>query len=149
LVGAPTSRLAADFPAGYFSPEATPAATGAKTLLLTHTNRLAAGVADVMLEDDRLIEISADGTILWEWLAGDHIDEYGFDARARAAIKAAPGFSAQRGSFDALHINSATYVGPNRAAAGDGGSLTTSSSAAGRRASSRSSRARPIAWRSS
>jgi hypothetical protein len=104
----------ADFPAGYFSPEATPGATGAKTLLLTHTNRLAAGVADVMLEDDRLIEISADGTILWEWLAGDHIDEYGFDERARAAIRAAPGFSPQRGSFDALHINSATYVGPNR-----------------------------------
>ena len=34
-------------------------------------------------------------------------------AAARNAIKAAPGVNAARGSFDWLHINSATYVGPN------------------------------------
>src|SRR5262249_9673490 len=32
----------------------------------------------------------------------------------RKAIKAASGFNAGRGSYDWLHINSATYVGPNR-----------------------------------
>jgi hypothetical protein len=103
----------ADFPAGYYSPGAVPATTGSRSLILTHTNHEQPAVADVVLEDDRLIEVSWDGEIVWEWTAGEHIDELGFDAEARAAIKAAPGFSGPRGSFDWLHINSATYVGPN------------------------------------
>jgi hypothetical protein len=103
-----------DFPAGYYSPDATPASTGGKTLLLTHANRVQPDVANVMLEDDRIVEIDAGGTVLWEWFASDHIGEYGFDDRALAAIKAAADFSAQRGSYDVLHINSATYLGPNR-----------------------------------
>jgi hypothetical protein len=46
-------------------------------------------------------------------VASDHIDELGFSADARNAIKAAPGVNNARASFDWLHINSATYVGPN------------------------------------
>jgi hypothetical protein len=103
-----------DFPAGYYSPGTEPAIEGGNTLILTHTNHRLADVADVMLEDDRLIEISWEGEILWEWIAGEHIDEFGFDAEARAAIRSAPGFNSARGAFDWLHINSATYVGPNR-----------------------------------
>ncbi len=102
-----------DFPAGYYSPEAEPATAGSNTLVLTHTNHVQPDVADVMLEDDRLIEVSWEGEIVWEWIAGEHIDEFGFDADARAAIRAAPGFNAGRDTFDWLHINSATYVGPN------------------------------------
>jgi hypothetical protein len=103
-----------DFPAGYYSPELTPAPTGANTLLLTHTNHVLPAVADTMLEDDRLIEVTPDGRIVWEWTAGEHIDELGFAPDARAAIKAASDTNAARGSFDWLHINSATYLGPNR-----------------------------------
>jgi hypothetical protein len=103
-----------DFPAGYYSPESTPGIKGGNTLILTHTNRMQPKVADVLLEDDRLIEISSSGDVLWEWVAGDHIDELGFAADARAAIKAAAAFNTARGSFDWLHVNSATYVGPNR-----------------------------------
>ena len=62
---------------------------------------------------DWLIEVSPKGEILWQWVASDHIDELGFSAEARNAIKAAPGVNAGRGSFDWLHINSATYVGRN------------------------------------
>ena len=102
------------FPAGYYSPDSTPALGGGNTLILTHTNRTQAKVADVQLEDDRLIEISWSGEIGWEWVASDHIDELGFAADARQAIKTAGSFNAARGSFDWLHINSATYVGPNR-----------------------------------
>jgi hypothetical protein len=104
----------ADFPAGYYSPGATPAATGAKTLILTHVSRRVPDIADVMLEDDRLIEVTPDGKIDWEWTAGDHIGEFGFSAAARAAIKTGPGPNAGRNGFDWLHTNSATYVGPNR-----------------------------------
>jgi hypothetical protein len=101
-------------PAGYFSPESMPAIEGGSTLILTHTNRTQPKVADVMLEDDRLIEVSWKGEVTWEWVASDHIDELGFAPDARKAIKAAQSFNKARGSFDWLHINSAHYVGPNR-----------------------------------
>ena len=93
---------------------ATPGIAGSDTLVLTHTNHVQPKVAPAaVLEDDRIIEVSWDGKIVWEWVASDHIDEFGFSAAARSAIKAAPGVNAARGSFDWLHINSATYVGPN------------------------------------
>ena len=101
-------------PAGYYSPESAPVVEGTSTLILTHTNRLQPRVADVMLEDDRLVEVSWKGELLWEWVASDHIDELGFAPDARKAIKAAQSFNKARGSFDWLHINSAHYVGPNR-----------------------------------
>jgi len=102
------------FPAGYYSPESTPLVEGGNTLLLTHTDRTQSKVADAALEDDRLIEVSWKGEIVWEWVASDHIDELGFAPDARAAIKAAPTVNAGRGTFDWLHINSATFVGPNQ-----------------------------------
>jgi hypothetical protein len=103
-----------NFPAGYYSPENTPAIEGGNTLILAHTDRKQPKVADVQLEDDRLIEVSSNGDIVWEWVASDHIDELGFSTDARKAIKAASAVNAARGSFDWLHVNSATYVGPNR-----------------------------------
>jgi len=102
------------FPAGYYSPETTPAVEGGNTLILTHADRKEPKVADGVLEDDRLIEVSWKGDIVWEWVASDHIDELGFADDARKAIKAASGVNAARGTFDWLHVNSATYVGPNR-----------------------------------
>jgi hypothetical protein len=101
-------------PAGYYSPDSTPAIEGGNVLILTHTNRMQSKVADVMLEDDRLIEVSWNGEIGWQWVASDHIDELGFAADARQAIRSGGSFNAARGSFDWLHVNSATYVGPNR-----------------------------------
>ncbi len=103
-----------DFPAGYYSPDFTPSATGSNTLILTHTNHMLPGVSDAVLEDDRLIEVTPDGRVVWEWIAGEHIAELGFAPDARAAIKAAADTNAARGSFDWLHVNSATYLGPNR-----------------------------------
>jgi hypothetical protein len=103
-------------PAGYYSPEAAPAVDGGNTLILAHTNRTQAKVADVALEDDRIIEVSWTGDLRWEWVASDHIDELGFADDARRAIRnaAAVGGKGRGGAFDWLHINSATYVGPNR-----------------------------------
>lgn len=103
-----------DFPAGYYSPGATPGITPGKTLILTHTNHVQPKVAPTAtLEDDRIIEVSPEGAVLWQWLASDHIDDFHFDSRAREAIASAPGANPARGSFDWLHVNSATYVGPN------------------------------------
>jgi hypothetical protein len=103
----------ADFPAGYYSPDVSPDVRSGPRLLLTKTNHVVKAVSDVLLEDDRIIEISPEGKVLWEWSAGDHIDELGFTDDARAVISAAEDFSKVRGSYDWLHVNSATYVGPN------------------------------------
>ncbi|MBM3818678.1 MAG: thioredoxin [Acidimicrobiia bacterium] len=103
-----------DFPSGYYSPEYTPSTAARTTLILAHADRMQPKVADVMLGDDRLIEVNANGAIVWEWLAGDHIDEMGLAPDARAVIRAAAAFNKARGSFDWLHVNSATYVGPNQ-----------------------------------
>jgi hypothetical protein len=148
----------ADFPSGYFSPAYTPAATSrVKTLVLAHVNRKVPAVGPGELEDDYIFELDADGRVVWEWRAGDHVDEFGFDAAAREAISkatspaprgagpgagrgAAPlpqgarsgqgaragagGASARAGApggtaaasrgFDWLHLNSATWLGPNK-----------------------------------
>jgi len=107
----------ADFPAGYYSPDATPASSGAVTLVLAHAARTLPAVSDLPLEDDHLLEYDASGKLLWEWFAGDHIDELGLSPAARAAIKSGAGAGAgpqQRREFDWLHVNSATYLGANR-----------------------------------
>ena len=106
-----------DFPSGYYSPSATPAitpSTTAKTLVLTHTTHTRPAVAgEMMLEDDRLIELDAAGKVTWEWVASDHIEDLHFDKDAREAIRSGGGGGAGRGAFDWFHMNSATYVGPN------------------------------------
>ncbi|MEO8309500.1 MAG: aryl-sulfate sulfotransferase [Pseudomonadota bacterium] len=128
----------ADFPSGYYSPAFTPSATSkVKTLVLTHVNRTMPAVGPGVLEDDHLIELDADGHVTWEWRAGDHVDEFGFDAAAREAISkatapaprgagAGPGGARQGAAgagggapspargFDWVHVNSATWLGPNK-----------------------------------
>jgi len=101
------------FPVGYYSPDAAPVVEGGRTLLLVHKNHIVPEVSDRELEDDRLIEVSWDGEIVWDWLISDHVDELSFSAEARRVIHDAPHFSGARGSVDWMHINSATYVGPN------------------------------------
>lgn len=99
-----------DFPAGYYSPQATPGPSGGTTLLLAHAARTDPAIADVTLDDDRLIELDAQGDVTWDWHAADHVGEIGYDAAARAAIRRL----GVRPGYDWLHLNSATYVGPNK-----------------------------------
>ena len=102
-----------DLPAGYYTPDSNPSIEGINTLLLTHTNLVNKEIADVKLEDDRIIEVSWDGKIIWEWRASDHINEFQFDDEERAAIRSAQNSGFRRETYDWMHINSTTYVGPN------------------------------------
>jgi hypothetical protein len=102
-----------DFPAGYFSPDASPRAEGGRTLVLSHRNVVNAAIHEQSLEDDRLLEVDGSGSVVWDWSANEHVDELGFSAAAREAIRGA-NINKARASVDWLHVNSATYVGPNR-----------------------------------
>ncbi len=105
-----------DFPAGYYSPRFTPGLAGASVLLLTHASRIDPAIADVMIDDDRLIELDPAGKVAWEWRAGDHVGEFRLTAPMRSAIRRL----AKRDGYDWLHINSAAWLGPNKwFAAGD------------------------------
>ncbi|HSH75559.1 MAG TPA: aryl-sulfate sulfotransferase [Longimicrobiales bacterium] len=101
-------------PVGYFAPGAEPLVDEGRTLILAHRNVLAPDISDKLLEDDYILEVSWDGTVLWDWLASDHIEELGFSGEARNALYRYPNWNEERGSGDWLHINAASYVGPNR-----------------------------------
>ena len=72
-------------------------------------------VADVLLEDDRLIEVSCQGRRSCGngWRATISTSS-ALRPTPGQAIKAARPSTPAAGSFDWLHINSATYVGPNQ-----------------------------------
>ena len=100
-------------PVGYYTPGADPLVDRGKTLILAHKKLMAPAITDKRLDDDYIVEVSWDGEILWEWLASDHFDEFGFDQDSKDAIRNAVKYSEETQAFDWLHINSATYVGPN------------------------------------
>ena len=100
--------------AGYYAPGAEPLVDRGKTLILAHRNVIRPEISDKRLEDDYLLEVSWSGEILWDWLASDHVDEFGFSEDARNAIYRSVPFSEVRQSADWLHINSASWLGPNR-----------------------------------
>ncbi len=101
-------------PVGYYAPDAAPLVEEGRTLILAHKNVTKPEITDKRLEDDYIIEVTWDGKIVWEWLASDHIEEFGFDEEARNALYRHPNWNEERGSADWLHINAASYVGPNR-----------------------------------
>lgn len=101
-------------PAGYYAPGSEPLVTGGRTLILAHKNVTVPAISDKRLEDDYMLEISWEGEILWDWLASDHVEEFGFSEEARNAIHGSVRWNEARQSADWLHINSMSYVGPNR-----------------------------------
>jgi hypothetical protein len=86
-----------------------------KTLILSHKNVKNPKISDRLLMDDYIIEVTWEGEIVWEWLCSDHFDELGFSEEAKNAISRV---GAKRPSSDRptdwMHINCATYIGPNK-----------------------------------
>ncbi|GHB12029.1 aryl-sulfate sulfotransferase [Salinicola rhizosphaerae] len=62
---------------------------------------------DYPVIDNAVEEVDADGKVVWEWKAGDHLDEMGFSDVAMRSLKDSE-------DPDFLHLNTATPVGPNR-----------------------------------
>ena len=99
-----------NFPSGAYSPQFTPALAGSTKLLLTHSAHTDPGIAEVGLEDDKLVELDPQGKVTWQWRVGDHIDDFHFTPAVRAAIKR----GGTREGYDWFHMNSAAYLGPNK-----------------------------------
>ncbi len=100
-------------PAGYYAPGQEPSAFNDRTLILTHENTLKSEISDKLLIDDKIVEVSWDGKILWEWRCADHFEEFGFSEAAKKALRANPAMRGTAGG-DWLHVNSISYLGPNR-----------------------------------
>jgi hypothetical protein len=82
-------------------------------LLLVTIPRVVPGLGDEPVGDQGLYEVTPDGDIVWEWLAGDHLSEFGFSPEGLESLRAAairdPG-----NPWGYLEINSAKSVGPNK-----------------------------------
>ena len=93
-------------PVGYYTPALSFLPEG-KTLVLANLDRLVPEVSEEEIKDDVVYEVDWEGTLSpFVWRAADHIDEFGFDEAARAALKE------QSGEW--LAINSMSRLGPNR-----------------------------------
>ncbi|SHI78960.1 aryl-sulfate sulfotransferase [Parasporobacterium paucivorans] len=100
-------------PVGYYSPEATPLVDRGNTLLLTHADVANTDISDKVLVDDRIIEVTWDGEIVWEWNVNEHFDEFGFDEAAKNIIYRDPNI-VRTGKGDWMHINSMSTLGQNK-----------------------------------
>src|SRR6516165_6324571 len=78
-------------PVGYYAPGQTPINYGGKTLLLVHEDVRNPKISDQPLLDDKLIEVSWEGEILWSWRAHEHFSELGFDDAAKEILSRDPG----------------------------------------------------------
>ena len=76
------------------------------TLVLSNLNRPLPGFKLKDLLDDVIYEVTPKGDIVWKWLAGDHLAEFGFTAKELALVRKSP-------AADYLHFNDMKVIGPN------------------------------------
>ena len=100
-------------PTGYYAPGLEPRTNGGNTIILTHENSRHPEITDKLLIDDKIIEVTWDGKIVWEWRAADHFGELGFNEDARKSLFSNPSLRGEAGG-DWLHINCVSELGPNQ-----------------------------------
>lgn len=77
------------------------------TLVLCAVDVTVPSISPDPLEDDCLMEIAPDGTIVWEWHTWEHFDDFEFTDEVKALISAEGG--------DWAHANSASAIPPGLA----------------------------------
>ena len=101
-------------PVGYYAPGHEFVEKGT-TLILSHKNKLIPEICEKEIMDDVIYEVDWEGNLTgFEWHGTDHFEEYGFDDSAKKTIMGAVNFDEEKGYFDWLHLNSASYLGDNK-----------------------------------
>jgi len=105
-------------PVGYWIPGMPLELKTDKVLILAHKMVTNKKISDKLLEDDYIVEVDSKGNILWEYLFSDGFTEMGWKEEDKNTIYRNPNFAATRipgiTGGDWIHINSASYVGPNK-----------------------------------
>ncbi|PST46054.1 thioredoxin [Bifidobacterium callitrichos] len=100
-------------PTGYYAPGLDPKIDSGNTLILTHENSYHPEITNQLLIDDKIIEVTWEGEVVWEWRAADHFEEFGFSEAARKSLYANPAMRGEAGG-DWLHVNCISTLGPNK-----------------------------------
>ncbi|WP_319449371.1 MULTISPECIES: aryl-sulfate sulfotransferase [unclassified Mycobacterium] len=82
-------------------------------MFLVTVPRVVPSLGTDVVGDQGLYEVTPDGELVWTWLAGDHLEEFGFSEAGWAALRE----TAARDPEDPwgyLEMNSAKTLGPNR-----------------------------------
>ncbi|MBD2330055.1 aryl-sulfate sulfotransferase [Alkalinema sp. FACHB-956] len=82
------------------------------TLLLTTIDHPVAGVSEQAIGDQRIIEVTKEGQVVWSWTVGDHIDEFGISTSGREILRQI--YDDGGKGFGFLTINDMEPIGPNR-----------------------------------
>ena len=96
-------------PVGYYVPGMTPMAEGGSTLMLSYRSGHYPEVTrDYLPRATRMIEVSWDGEITWDWMPAEQFEQFDHSEAAKNAIMRR--CRAQHGVFQ----NTISYVGPNK-----------------------------------
>ena len=99
---------------GYYAPNQQPDFEG-KMLILAHQNVKNLQINTNPLEDDVIVIADKNENILWKWNASEHFDQFDFHEEALEKLRAfTVTGSKQDQGVDWLHLNSASWLGPNK-----------------------------------
>jgi hypothetical protein len=83
------------------------------TLLLCAVSRAVPRLGNTEIGDQAIYEVSRDGKIVWKWIAGDHMKEFGFPPEGLRYLRERIRRNG-REIWGFLEINDMQLVGPNR-----------------------------------
>ncbi|MGC4061728.1 MAG: DUF6491 family protein [Aquabacterium sp.] len=84
------------------------------TVLLVNVVHAVPGFKAGTLLDDGIYEVTPKGEVVWQWLASEHLNEFGFSEEALKLIRNGLPRNGASAPFDYLHFNNLSVVGPNK-----------------------------------
>ena len=100
-------------PVGYYAPSADPRLDG-KMLVLAHANAKNPRINQNTLLDDVIYIVDGKGEVIWKWYANEHFAQFGFTQPAVNKLQSMKPGGKSLGGVDWLHINCASWLGPNK-----------------------------------
>ncbi|MFT8777980.1 MAG: aryl-sulfate sulfotransferase [Gluconacetobacter liquefaciens] len=67
-----------------------------------------------VVDDQAIQEVAPDGRVVWQWVAGEHLDEFGLSPAGLAYLKEETGAPGAPNPWGYLEINDMRPLGPNR-----------------------------------